>query len=59
MAIYQVNFVDHGDNVYASESIEHDDEPALVETLRRRHTHGIGAGFDIWEGDRLIYRHRK
>ncbi len=59
MAVYRVHFVDHGENVYATEHVEHDNEEALIEETRRRHTHGIGAGFDIWEGDRLVHRHRK
>ncbi len=59
MASYRVHFVDHGNNVYATEHVEHDDEQAIIEILRRRNAHGIGAGFDIWEGDRLVHRHRK
>ncbi len=59
MPTYRVHFVDHGDNVYATEYVQHDDEKQLIELLRCRHAHGIGAGFDIWDGDKLVHRHRK
>ena len=59
MAQYRIHFVDHGENVYATEHVQHDDERELIETMRRREAHGIGAGFDLYEGDRLVYRHRK
>jgi len=45
MALYRVHFLDHGENVYAEEDIEHDDEEMLIEELTTRHSHGIGAGF--------------
>ncbi len=56
---YCIDFVDHGGNVYARDRVEHDDEPALIDELHRRHEHGIGAGFDVWDGDRLVHRHRR
>ncbi len=59
MPTYRVHFVDHGDNVYATEYVQRDDEKQLIELLHRRNAHGIGAGFDVWEGDRLVHRHRK
>ena len=59
MTRYRVHFVDHSGNVYATEHIEHDDEQAVIDEVHLRHAHGIGAGFDIWDGERLVYRHRK
>ncbi len=59
MPMYRVYFVDHSGNVYASENVRHDDEKELIELLSRRNAHGIGAGFDGWEDDRLVHRHRK
>lgn len=56
---YRVHYVDHGNNIYATEHVEHDDEQALIAELRQQNAHGIGAGFDLWDGDRLVYRHRK
>ncbi len=58
MATFRVHYVDHGGNVYATERFEHDHEQALIEELRHRNAHGIGAGFDLWHEDRLVYRHR-
>jgi hypothetical protein len=30
MVLYREHFVDHGDNVYATEYLEHDDDESLV-----------------------------
>ena len=59
IATYRIEFVDHGDNVYGTEHVEHDDEEALIKELRVRNTHGIGYGYDVWDGERLVHRHRK
>ena len=57
--VYIVHFVDHGENVYATEFVRHDDEVALIDKLSVLYDHQIGAGFDIWDGDRLVHRHRR
>ena len=59
MSNYQVHYVDHGNNVYPTERVQHDDEQALIERLRVLNDHGIGAGFGLWYEGRLVYRHRK
>lgn len=56
---YRIQYLDHGGNIYATEQVEHDDEQAMIRELRQRQEHRIGAGFDVWDGDRLVYRHRK
>lgn len=58
MAVYRVDFVDHGNNVYAIEHMEQDADRTVIEEVHRRNAHGIGAGFDIWDGERLVHRHR-
>ena len=51
MAVYRVEHVDHGNTVFSTEYVEHDDEDALIEELRIVRNHNIGAGFDVWDGE--------
>src|SRR4051812_15033696 len=58
MALYRVHFADHGDNIYFTEYHEHDSDDAVIETAMRRNAQSIGAGFEIWDDERLVHRHR-
>jgi hypothetical protein len=58
MTRYQVHFVDHGDNVYDTVHAEHDDDEAAIEHAHRLNVPSIGARFEVWEGERLVHRHR-
>jgi hypothetical protein len=58
MARYRVHFVDHVDNIYDAVHIEHEDDEAAVEHAHRINVPNIGGGFEVWEGDRLVDRHR-
>jgi hypothetical protein len=58
MGLYRVHFVDHGDNVYATEYLEHDDDESAIEAAHRMNVPSIGAGFDLWDDERLVHRHR-
>ena len=58
MAKYRVQFVDHGDNVYSTEHIEHDSDEAAIQEAHRMNVPSIGAGFYVWEDERLVHRHR-
>ena len=58
MAIYHVHFVDHGDNIYLTRHIEHADDEAAIDAAHRINARSIGAGFEVWEDDRLVHRHR-
>jgi hypothetical protein len=59
MAIYTVHCVDHGDNVWHVENIEcAADDEAMTEAERQFRSAPIGAGFDLFQGERLILRHR-
>src|SRR5215831_15524273 len=55
---YRVHFVDYGDNVYSTEYIEHDDDEGAIAVAHRMNVPSIGAGFDVWNDDRLVHRHR-
>ncbi len=56
--VYQVHFVDHGDNVYATEHVEHASDEEAIKTAHRMNIRSIGGGFEVWEGERLVVRHR-
>jgi hypothetical protein len=58
MALYRLHFVDHGDNVYATEYLENDDDESAIEASHRMNVPSIGAGFDLWDDERLVHRHR-
>ena len=59
MATYRVHFVDHGNNVFRTEEVEHEDDETVIEQMHRSYgSSRIGAGFDIWDGERLVHRHR-
>jgi len=58
MPIYRVHFVDHGGNVYSTEHVEHDSDDEAVKAAHRLNVPSIGAGFDLWEDERLVHQHR-
>jgi hypothetical protein len=58
MARYRVHFVDHGDNIYLTEHREHDSDEAAIDSAHRMHARSIGGGFEVWQDDRLVHRHR-
>ena len=47
MPLYRVHFVDHGDNVYPTEYMEHDDDQEAIAVAQRMNVPSIGAGFDV------------
>jgi hypothetical protein len=59
MALYSIHFVDHGKNVYSTFHLEHDSDEGAIEQARRLNVPGIGAGFVIWQDERLVHRHRQ
>ena len=58
MPIFRVDFVDHGDRIYDTLVLEHETDEAAVEEAHRRNVPSIGAGFEIWQEDRLVHRRR-
>ena len=57
MVLYRVHFVDHGDNVYATEYLEHDDDESGIAAARSMNVLSIGPGSDLSDVERLAYRH--
>ena len=58
MALYRVHFLDFGGNVRATHHIEHDDEAAIEAAHRMNVPPRINGGFEVWQDDRLVHRHR-
>jgi hypothetical protein len=59
MARYFVHFVDHGNNIRATHDIEHDDDEGAIAAAHRLNVlPHMSAGFDVWEDERLVHRHR-
>ena len=58
LMIYRVHFVDHGGAIYDTVLVEHDDDEAAIRQVHRINVPGIGAGFDVWQGNRLVYQNR-
>ena len=56
---YRVDFLDFGGNIHATFDIEHNhDEGAIKEAHRMNVLPLMRLGFDVWQSDRLVYRHR-
>jgi hypothetical protein len=47
-----------GCNVYDTVQFEHDNDEAAIRQVHRINVPAIGAGFEVWQGNRLVYQHR-
>ena len=59
MAEYRIHFVDRSESVFDAVALECDAEDAAIEEAHRLDVPCIGAGFDVWYQDRLVYKHRR
>ncbi|HTQ33500.1 MAG TPA: hypothetical protein VMI30_04970 [Stellaceae bacterium] len=59
MALYQIHFVDHGDNIFSTHHVEEPHDEAVIARARRMDVPSIGAGFEVWESERLVHRERR
>lgn len=59
MAVYRIEFLDHGQNVRATAEIECADNAQAIKEAHEAHVPSIGFGFDVWQGDRLVYQHKR
>lgn len=53
---YRIRFIDHSGRVFGTEEMRCANDDEAIDEARRIHRHGIGKGYEIWEGDRLVYR---
>jgi hypothetical protein len=58
MAIYRIEFVDSSGNVSGIEKMERTSDDEAVEAALFIYAPRLGSGFDVWDGDRLVHRHR-
>ena len=58
MALYRLQFVDYGNAIYLTQDIEYDHDEHVIEAAQRVNIPNVSAGFEVWEGDRLVHRHR-
>ena len=58
MASYSVHFFDNGDRVFDAVEIDRDTDEAAIKEAHRIDVPSIGAGFDVWNENRLVHRHR-
>ena len=59
MTTYLVEFFDHGKNVRMAEWIICDDDAHAIRRARDLDVVKIGLGYNVWQGDRLVYQHRR
>jgi hypothetical protein len=59
MAQYRVHFIDHSDSVIDAVELEASSDDAAIEQARRIDVPSLGAGFDVVQNGRLVYRHRR
>ncbi len=57
MPPYRIEFKNHGGHVYGTEHIVCANDAEAIASAHRHHVPGIGYGFDLWEGDRLVHAH--
>ncbi len=56
MSCYRIRFTDHSGRAFGTEEMVCASDAAAIEQARRIHRHGIGKGYEIWDGERLVYR---
>jgi len=56
MARYDIRFFDHTDRVYSRERVQCEDDARAVAKGHEINLPGIGAGFEVWQDERLVYR---
>jgi hypothetical protein len=57
MACYQCMFLNHADDVFGSDFLSADTDEVAVDHALTIYRNGIGKGFELWRGDKLIYAH--
>lgn len=55
MSHYSIHFFDHSGRVFGTEEMDCADDQRAIERARELHTHGIGKGYEIWEGKRRVH----
>ncbi len=56
MALYQVRFLAHSEEVFGREQFEAEDDASAIEHARQRLKSPWGKAHEIWHADRLVHR---
>jgi hypothetical protein len=51
--------LDHGGNVFAADWIDCNDDADAINRAQAMDVVKIGIGDDVWDGNRLVFRHRR
>ena len=57
MALYGVNFLDNGGNIYATHYIECGDDEAAIGAAHNLNVLPRLGRFEVWNGECLVHRH--
>lgn len=55
---YDVFFIDHGDEIFSTGTLEAGDDRHAVEIARQLFRSGIGRGYEIWRRNRCVHQER-
>ena len=56
---YLIELLDHGGNVRVADWISCDDDAEAIHRAHAMDVVRIGIGYDVWDGSRLVFRHRR
>ena len=56
MSLYHVHFITHGDYIFGTTGFEAADDQAAIRQADKELRSGIGKGYEIWQGERLVHR---
>jgi hypothetical protein len=57
MSRYWCRFFDAGGHVFGGEIMDAENDVMAIAKARVVFAHGIGSGYEIWDGKRLVLRH--
>lgn len=57
--MYLIELLDHGGNVRVADWISCEDDASAINRAQAMDVVKIGVGYDVWEGRRLVFRHRR
>lgn len=59
MITYWCRFFDAAGQVFGGEPMYAEDDAPAIAKAKVIFAHGIGSGYEIWEGQRLVFRHSR
>lgn len=55
---YRVHSVGHSGNVYHTREIDYENDEEAIQAAHGMNARSVGAGFEVWQEDRLTHQHR-